>query len=171
MIWKRLFYNMKTSKPLLILLTIVIVILFLVLGLGGYLLLSNSTLDDSTNEPIVNETMDNPVIYKSHINDLVLNVTNSKGREKLMKLSFSIKSSEPMIEQVTEENREIIVDKVILLISSRSSEELLTVGGKALFKEELVDEINMALNEVVKDNENLQQNMVKKILYTSFVMK
>ena len=29
--------------------------------------------------------------YKADINDLVLNLTDSRGREKLMKLSFSIK--------------------------------------------------------------------------------
>ena len=59
-----------------------------------------------------------------------------------MKLSFSLKSTEPTIESIVEEYKPEIVDVVIAQISSRSSEELLTVGGKALLKEELLQDIN-----------------------------
>lgn len=39
---------------------------------------------------------------KADINDLVLNLTDSRGKEKLMKLSFSIKSNEPTIAAIIE---------------------------------------------------------------------
>ena len=88
-----------------------------------------------------------------------------------MKLSFSLKSTEPTIEAIVEEYKPEIVDVVIAQISSRSSEELLTVGGKALLKEELLEDINGIINEVTSSNEDIKQNNIKKILFTTFVIK
>ena len=156
-------------KSILILISVIVVILLAVIAAGGYLFLnSNAT---NSQEELEQEVNNSAAIYKASVNDMVLNITNSKGREKLMKLSFTIKSPEPMIEEVVSSNTEVIMDKVIQLISARSAEELLTVGGKALLKEELRDEINFSLNEIAQDNEDLQKDMVNKILYTSFVIK
>ena len=109
--------------------------------------------------------------FKADINDLVLNITNSKGKEKLMKLSFSVKSSEPTIAALVEEYKAEIIDVVIAQISARSSEELLTVGGKNLLKDELISDINNVINDVTSSNEDIKQNSVQKILFTSFVIK
>ncbi len=171
MIEKRLFYKMQVSKITLSLLSIIIFILFTVIATGIYLLLSSNTLDNQNEALFSKEDSNNPAIYKAPLNNMILNVRNNKGRAKLMKLSFAIKSSEPMIQQVVEDNREIIMDKVILLISTRRTDELLTVGGKVLFKEELRDEMNIVLNKATIENEDLQKDMVHKILYTSFVIK
>ncbi len=88
-----------------------------------------------------------------------------------MKLSFSVKSVEPTIGAIVEEFKPEIVDVVIAQISSRSSEELLTVGGKALLKEELLEDINEIINEVTSSNEDIKENNIKKILFTTFVIK
>ena len=103
--------------------------------------------------------------------DLVLNITNAKGREKLMKLSFTLKSSDPAIESIVESYKAEIVDVVISQISARSSEELLTVGGKALLKDELIDEINKVLDEATSTNSEIQRNSIRDILFTTFVIK
>jgi flagellar FliL protein len=117
------------------------------------------------------EKDERPETFKAAINDLVLNITNAKGREKLMKLSFTLKSVEPTIEAIVEEYRPEIVDAVIAQISSRSSEELLTVGGKALLKEELREDINIIINEARLANEDIIENNIQKILFTTFVIK
>ncbi len=64
-----------------------------------------------------------------------------------------------------------IVDVVISQISSRSSEELLTVGGKNLLKDELLQDINNVINEVTKSKPEVSKNNVKQILFTTFVIK
>ena len=141
-----------------------------------------STWDGSPNQAVIigedvpkmvkkEEAGDSKETFKAAINDLVLNITNSKGKEKLMKLSFSVKSVEPTIGALVEEYKAEIVDVVIAQISARSSEELLTVGGKALLKEELIEEINTVLNEVTASNEDIKANNIKKILFTTFVIK
>lgn len=161
------------SKTLMIVLIALIVILILVVGAGTYFLLNSGVLNGQQNQDQVEkqEASNSKDTYKTAINDLVLNITNAKGREKLMKLSFHLKSTEPKIEAIVEEYKPEIVDAVIAQISSRSSEELLTVGGKALLKEELIEDINNIINEVTSNNEDIKRNNVKNILFTTFVIK
>ncbi|WP_321312645.1 flagellar basal body-associated FliL family protein [Halarcobacter sp.] len=163
------------GKGLIIVLVVLVVILLAAVGIGGYLLVSSGVLNgqnqNGQEQVQKQESTNSNETYKTSINDLVLNITNAKGREKLMKLSFSIKSTEPTIEAIVEEYKPEIVDSVIAQISSRSSEELLTVGGKALLKEELLDDINSIINEVTSNNDDIQKNNVKQILFTSFVIK
>lgn len=110
-------------------------------------------------------------IFKADLNDLVLNLTDSRGREKLMKLSFSIRSTEPKIANIIEEYKPEIIDIVISQISVRSSEELLTTGGKNLLKDELIQDINNLINIVASSNSKIVRNNVKTILFTDFVIK
>lgn len=165
------------GKGLLIALIVLVVILLIAIGVGGYLLYSKGAFggDDQTQQtqqmPAKAEAGDSKETFNVAINDLVLNITNAKGREKLMKLSFTLKSTEPTIEGIVEGVKAEIVDIVISQISARSSEELLTVGGKELLKEELLEEINMIINEATVTNEDIPRNNIKKIFFTSFVIK
>lgn len=164
------------GKGLIIVLVALVVILLLAVVGGGYFLFTqmneNASNSSTTEQKVVKtDAGGEKAAYQAAINDLVLNITNAKGREKLMKLSFTLKSSEPMIEGIIEENKAEIVDVVIAQISARSSEELLTVGGKALLKEELLEEINSVINEATSDNSDIKSNSIKKLFFTSFVIK
>ena len=163
----------KKGNGLMIVLIALIVILLIALGVGGYLLFSSGVLNGQQPQSQIQkeEAPDSSKMYKVAINDLVLNITNAKGREKLMKLSFHLKSTEPSIESIVEEYKPEIVDTVIAQISSRSSEELLTVGGKALLKEELMEDINNIINEVTSNDSDIKRNNIKDILFTTFVIK
>ena len=162
------------GKGLIIVLIALVVILLLAVVGGGYFLYSQGVLNgnQTQQEQVVKEDgSGDSETFKADINDLVLNITNSKGKEKLMKLSFSIKSSEPTIAALVEEYRAEIIDVVIAQISARSSEELLTVGGKNLLKDELISDINNVIDEVTASNDDIKRNSVQKILFTSFVIK
>jgi flagellar FliL protein len=167
--------NSGGGKGLIIVLIALVVILLLAVVGGGYFLYSQGVLSGN-NAPATQEVQkaeagDKGDSFKADINDLVLNLTDSRGKEKLMKLSFSIKSSEPTIAAVVESYKAEIVDVVISQISSRSSEELLTVGGKNLLKDELIQDINNVINEVTSSNPEIARNNVKTILFTTFVIK
>jgi flagellar FliL protein len=141
------------------------------------MLFSKGLFDDKPPQEQAQETKqvdksdENKEFFKAEIKDLVLNITNAKGREKLMKLSFSVKSIEPTIESLFSANKDEIIDTVIQQISARSSEELLTVGGKELLKEELLNEINAIINEATSANEEIKRNNIKKLFFTTFVIK
>ena len=166
------------GNVLMIVLIVLIVLLLGAVGAIGYFLFSKGLLEpqnvdaNASKQAKTEATSDeDKEFFLTKIDNLVLNITNAKGREKLMKLSFSIKSVEPSIEAIVEANNAEIVDAVIAQISARSSEELLTVGGKALLKEELLEEINAIINEAIATNEDIERNNVKKLFFTSFVIK
>ena len=165
----------KSGKGLMIVLIALIVVLLLAVVGGGFFLYSQGVFspqeDKKQTETVKKEESNSKDRFKAAINDLVLNITNAKGREKLMKLSFTLKSSDPTIEAVVEAYKAEIIDVVIAQISARSSEELLTVGGKALLKDELLDEINKVLNDATATNTEVQKNSIKDILFTTFVIK
>jgi len=104
---------------------------------------------------------------------MVLNITKQNGREALMKLSFTVKSTEETIEARTEENKAEILDAVITTISTKTAEELGTLGGQEVLKEELLLAINDILNQNInEDNEDTSiKDSVKKLFYTNFVIK
>ncbi len=165
------------GKGLMIALIALVVILILAVVGGGFFLYSSGALGGGNNQAAHEEVKKEEssekgdLSFKADITDLVLNLTDSRGKEKLMKLSFSIKSSEPTIAAIVEEFKAEIVDVVISQISSRSSEELLTVGGKNLLKDELLQDINNVVNEVTKTKPEVSKNNVKQILFTTFVIK
>ena len=163
------------GKGLIIALIVLVVVLLLAVVGGGYFLYSQGVLSGNsagaTQEVKKEESAEKTDSFKADINDLVLNLTDSRGKEKLMKLSFSIKSTEPTIAAVVETYKAEIIDVVISQISARSSEELLTVGGKNLLKDELMQDINNVINEVTSSNPEIARNNVKTILFTTFVIK
>jgi len=166
----------KSGKGLMIALVGIIVILIVAVGGLGFYLFTSGALNNNTQaqgqEMMKAEADDNSKeFFKVALNDLVLNITNAKGREKLMKLSFTLKSTEESIESIVEENKAEIIDVVIQQISARSSEELLTVGGKELLKEELIEEINVVVNDATATNEDINKNNIKKLFFTTFVIK
>ena len=159
---------------MIVLIALVVILIFAVIG-GAYFIYSQGAAANNNpsaaHEEVKKEESDKGLSFKADISDLVLNLTDSKGKEKLMKLSFSIKSSEPTIAAIVTEFKPEIVDVVISQISSRSSEELLTVGGKNLLKDELLQDINNVVNEVTKTKPEVSKNNVKQILFTTFVIK
>jgi len=172
--------NTKSGKnPMIMILVILIVVLLLAVGGIGYFMYSKGLFSDkpaNTNTPASQQVQeiakeDIGETFQAKIDSLVLNITDAKGRAKLMKLSFTMKSTEPSIESLIEANKAEMVDSVIRQISARSSEELLTVGGKAMLKEEMIDELNNILNDATDGNEDIKKNMILDIFFTSFVIK
>jgi flagellar FliL protein len=166
------------GNPLMIIVLALLVVLLGVVGFLAYMLFSKGVFDDNPEEETKVEQVEKKEadeeaseFFKTEIKDLVLNITNAKGREKLMKLSFTLKSVEPTLEQLATDNRAELIDAVIQQVSSRSSEELLTAAGKELFKEELISEMNIILNEATADNEEIPRNHIKDLFFTTFVLK
>ncbi len=170
------FEQKSKGNPLMIILIILVLALLGAVGFLGYMMMNNMNKDpmseDIKKQEIVKEEASNTGnFFKATIEDLVLNITNAKGREKLMKLSFSLQSVEPTIVDLVEISKDEIIDTVIAQISARSSEELLTVGGKELLKEELLNEINNIINDASLKNEDVLKNNIKKLFFTIFVIK
>ncbi|MEA3498245.1 MAG: flagellar basal body-associated FliL family protein [Campylobacterota bacterium] len=167
----------KGGNGMMVVLIVLIVVLLAAVGGIGYFLYSKGMFDpEAQNGAKVEQTQavadksEEGEKFQAKIEALVLNITDAKGRAKLMKLSFSMKTFEPTIEAIVETNKAEIIDAVIRQVSARSSEELLTVGGKAMLKEEMIEEINNILNDATNE-EDVLRDSVKDIFFTSFVIK
>jgi flagellar FliL protein len=169
------------GKGLLIVLILLIVLLLGAVGGLGYLMYSKgmfaseeekAAMQQEEQKKVKQESEDgtDAEYFNAKIDSLVLNITDAKGRAKLMKLSFTLKTTEPTIEAIVEANKDQIIDSVIRQVSARSSEELLTVSGKAMLKEEMLEEINNILNESTNEEE-VKRDSLKNIYFTTFVIK
>ena len=164
-----------------LLMIILLVLVVLLLGAVGFLGYYIMTKDDTANTDKAKQEQkeqkaedSDGKTFAAEIKDLVVNITDAKGRDKLMKISFTIKSTDPQIQALVDSNNAEIVDSVIELISARTSEELLTIGGKTLLKDDMLTSINQIINEAISSDPDTypdsHKNNVKKIFFTSFVM-
>lgn len=160
------------GKGLILILIVFVILLIMAVGAATFFLFSN--MGSGTNSSSIEQSSENIKVsnsseakFKADVNDLVLNLTDTRGREKILKLSFSIRSTEPMIEDIVANHIAEITDVVITQVSSRSSEELLTVGGKNILKDELISELNGVMNYARKSGGNIVNN----IFFTAFVIK
>ncbi len=165
------------NNMMMIILIVLVVALLGAVGFLGYMMMNQQA--EGTDGEVAAKELEKEEkeeaeageTFTTAIDSLVLNITNAKGREKLMKLSFTLKSEEPTIATIVELNNAEIIDSVIAKVSARTSEELLTAGGKLLLKDEMLEEINAILNEATALNEDIKQNSIKKIFFTTFVIK
>jgi len=106
----------KKGSPLMMILIILVVALIGAVGFLGYMMMSQMNKDPNAPETTKIEEVKKDEAsaegesFKSAIENLVLNITNSKGREKLMKLSFTLKSTEPTVESIVLNNKDEIID-------------------------------------------------------------
>jgi len=166
------------NKGLLIVLIVLIVLLLGAVGFIGWYVFMGQQQDDPNAPKQEKEVKkeeakndENAQTFRAEVKDMVVNVTTAKGRIKLMKISLALVSPEPTIEQIIQNNEAEIKDAVIRAVSARNAEELLTVAGKELLKEELLNDINEIVNEATMANPDIKKNIVKKIYFTAFVMR
>lgn len=113
------------------------------------------------------EEIEKTIIFSYDDNFILkFNITDSRGKPKKLQLGLSIKTNEKDIKLLYENNKALVIDKITELIESRSSEELLTVGGKNLLK----DEMNEAIAYVLNDNKENKEQIIVRTFFTTFII-
>lgn len=159
---------MKNGMVIMVLLVIVFILTTL-LGFGFFMYQNDLFPFQAKKSPTQTLTQEaHNGIYTASIEDLILNTTSSQGAVKHIRFSFTLQSEISGFEELIEENRAQIIDNVIFEISQRTSEELLSIGGKVLLKEDLLETLNRHLLHSL-DQKNTPP--IEKILFTHFVMK
>jgi flagellar protein FliL len=180
------------GNGLVMVVLILLVLLLGGLGVGGYMLYEKGFFDkdkapaasggatsaatNSNGNTVEADGTDRNLssanLHSAEFKNIVLNIQKNNGRNALMKLAFTLKSKEEGIAARAEANTAEIMDIVISLISTKTAEELRTLGGKEVLKEELVMAINDVLNaNITPDTEGAVPNGVKKIYFVNFVIK
>lgn len=164
---------MDNKKFVTVLIIMIVILLISVCSFFYFIYLqSNLTnLDTSKQEVKIDET--NGVLFNAEIKDLIFNISSVSGKSKMFKLSITIKSSNPLIANIAEKYNANLTDAIIMIISSHTSEELISSDGKVLLKNEILTELNRVYNEIVLEEKDIKmrENELKSILFLEFVIK
>jgi len=74
----------------------------------------------------------------------IINLANSKGN-KFLKLQVSLELSSPKVRKEVNENIQKISDSILILLSSKSFEDIYSVRGKFKLKDEIISRVNRFL--------------------------
>lgn len=158
------------NKGLLLILSLLVFILIIVVSVGLFVIYNKS--NNNQNQEIISkvekEENNGEAIFKANCDEYILNIVDSRGKTKLMKLSFSVKSSDQLIQTIIDNYKSEITDKIIIIMANKNSEDLFTTNGKVLLKDELLKEINLILKE---DITNEKQTTIKSLFFKEFVIK
>ncbi len=144
----------KMGKGLMVI--IVVVVAVLVGGGGAFFFLSKSGGDKAPKKEDVKK--DESVMFV--LDPFVVNLSD-QGATKFLKVSMQLELSGPTILESAKGKTPQIRDAVINLLTSKTSDSLMSPEGKLQLK----DEINMMANQI------LGNNTVKNVYLTEFVMQ
>jgi flagellar FliL protein len=94
------------------------------------------------------------------IRPFVVNLARSSGK-RFLKVTLTMELNSPEVNAEVNENMSKIIDSILLLLSSKSFEDVYTVQGKFKLKDEITTRINRFL----------VAGHVKDVYYTEFVIQ
>ena len=155
----------KSKSPMLKI--IIIVVLLLVLGGGGFVgwTLLKGGEDDPAAEPKAEPVQkfkvnSAPITYS--LDTYIVNLMGKSGMsKKYLKVGIMLGIGTEEQKPILDEYKPLINDSVLILLSSKTYNELGTVEGKIQLKQELI----MRMNQV------LGNPLVRKIYFTEFVVQ
>jgi flagellar FliL protein len=148
----------KGSKKMLIIIIAVAVIL-IGGGAAAYFLVLNKPKDDKADVAGKKEDKKEEGVTFP-LDPFVVNLTD-QGANKFLKISVQLELSGVLLQEKAKSKVPQLRDAVISLLTSKSSDSLMTPDGKLQLK----DEINIRANQI------LGQGSVKNVYLTDFVMQ
>lgn len=140
----------KKSKMGLI---IILIVLLLALGGGGFFAYQKflkpqpEEVTDSKEEKTKDGKIAEPgpelgIMYS--LEPFIVNLTGTEGK-RFLKVTLTLELSAPEIHQEVEENLEKITDSIIILLSSKTFEDVYSLQGKFKLKDEITTRVNRFL--------------------------
>ncbi|MFZ7104603.1 MAG: flagellar basal body-associated FliL family protein [Peptococcaceae bacterium] len=120
---------------------IITVIVITVLSFAGFFLIGRTVL--SSPEAGANQGIEIGPLYNSP--EFTVNIANSNGRRFLM-TQFSLEVDNKKTLKEIEEKLPVFQDKVIIVLSSQTLDDLYSVDGKENIKNQLIENINTILS-------------------------
>lgn len=123
---------------------------------------TRSTVGKSSSQPIskAGEPRQNTLPYSASFQDVVVNLSGAKGT-RYLKVSFTIMSSSPDLEDRISRQRNELQDLVLGILSSKTLADLEIGGSKNLLRHDLIENFNRVL----------KGNIVEQIYFTDFVVQ
>lgn len=145
----------KMGKGLIV---IIIVVVAVLAGGGGAFFFLSKSGDKAQKKEKEDVKKDESVMYA--LDPFVVNLSD-QGATKFLKVSMQLELSNPLTLESAKGKTPQIRDAIINLLTSKTSDSLMSPEGKLQLK----DEINMMANQI------LGNNTVKNVYLTEFVMQ
>ena len=163
----------KTSNKLILTLGFIFILLFGGLGYGGFILYEkinkinnlNKTINNTNNsnkkEDITPDIKKNVIGFVKDTEELVLNLSSSKNKRNYLKIKINFELRTQDDEEIFNQYQAVIFDTVLSITSSKTRQDLMSIGGKESLKEELKEELNL----------KLPSKIIKNIYFRKFVIQ
>jgi len=155
----------KSSKRPVVLIGIAVILVLLVGGgFAGWILLKSNNSDKIASSGDLSDSAVNPeatpLTYT--LNTYIVNLMGNSGMSnRYLKVGVLLGISDPASIPVVEKYKPLLDDAALILLSSKTYNDLATVEGKIVLKQEFISRMNQILSG----------NVVNKIYFSEFVVQ
>ncbi len=128
---------------------LILLIVLLALGGGGFFAYTKYFKKDAESEETTEENVAEPetapdlgVMFP--LDPFIVNLADSKGK-RFLKVTVSLELSAPEVHAEIKENLQKITDSILVLLSSKTFEDVYSVQGKFKLKDEIATRVNRFL--------------------------
>jgi len=159
------------SKSVVTILIFLSIIMIGVITGGGYFLYkkidmmekakTTTTMNGEMKKEVPMEIIDGELGFIKESEDIIVNLSSSKSKKNYLKIKINFELNKSGSESMFDTYNAIIFDNILTVCSSKTKEELMSIGGKEDLKEELRTTINL----------HLPSPIIKRIYFRVFVIQ
>ena len=131
---------------------LLMVILILIAGAGGYFIQElvsekSPSLVPSVPQPtqtVTTQPAPPPVGVMVPLEPFIVNLAKTKG-SRILKVTVTLELNNPAVQPEVEDNRQKIMDSILVLLSSKTFEDVYSIQGKFKLKDEITTRVNRFL--------------------------
>lgn len=94
------------------------------------------------------------------LDPFIINLAGSKGK-RFLKVTMTLELNDPSVQEEVRENLQRIIDSILILLSSKTFQEVYSIQGKFKLKDEITTRVNRFL----------LMGHVKDVYFTEFVIQ
>jgi flagellar FliL protein len=132
---------------------LLVVVLILLAGVGGYFiqeLISENSGSKAPSplvqtEPVTTARPVPPAVgVMVPLEPFMVNLARTKG-SRILKVTVTLELNNPIVQPEVEDNRQKIMDSILVLLSSKTFEDVYSIQGKFKLKDEITTRVNRFL--------------------------
>ena len=148
---------------------LLVVVLILIAGVGGYFiqeLISGNSESKAPSplmqtQPVATSRPVSPVIgVMVPLEPFIVNLARTKG-SRILKVTVTLELNNPAVQPEVEDNRQKIMDSILVLLSSKTFEDVYSIQGKFKLKDEITTRVNRFL----------AMGHVKEVYFSEFLIQ
>lgn len=148
---------------------LLVVVLVLVAGVGGYFIQGLISGNSESKAPVASlqtqpvetaRTVPPAVGVMVPLEPFMVNLARSKG-SRILKVTVTLELNNPAVQPEVEDNRQKIMDSILVLLSSKTFEDVYSIQGKFKLKDEITTRVNRFL----------AMGHVKEVYFSEFLIQ